>query len=107
MDYQNFYSDPLADTPMALCAEKTHLITNKAQTVNDWPKLDVLQCPEPIRAKIKLAIDELFGNICFYAYDSAPGPVTVCMENETWICSLKVIVPSSDRLSIIARDITS
>ena len=38
---------------------------------------------EQIRAKIKLAIDELFGNICFYAYDSAPGPVTVCMENET------------------------
>jgi anti-sigma regulatory factor (Ser/Thr protein kinase) len=83
MDYQNFYSDSLADTPMALCAEKAHLITNKAQTVNDWPKLDVLQSPEPIRAKIKLAIDELFGNICFYAYDSAPGPVTVCMENET------------------------
>ncbi len=64
-----FYSDSLADTPMALCAEKAHLITNKAQTVNDWPKLDVLQCPEQIRAKIKLAIDELFGNICFYAYE--------------------------------------
>lgn len=40
-EIENFYSDSLADTPMALCAEKAHLITNKAQTVNDWPKLDV------------------------------------------------------------------
>jgi len=43
-------------------------------------ELDELQCPEQIRAKIKLAVDELFGNICYYAYDSAPGPVTVCLE---------------------------
>lgn len=40
-EIENFYSDSLADTPMALCAEKAHLITNKAQKVNDWPKLDV------------------------------------------------------------------
>lgn len=40
-EIENFYSDSLADTPMALCAEKAHLITNKAQTINDWPKLDV------------------------------------------------------------------
>ena len=26
----NFYSDSLSDTPIALCAEKAHLITNKA-----------------------------------------------------------------------------
>ena len=38
---ENFYSDSLADTPLALCAEKAHLITDKAQKVNDWPKLDV------------------------------------------------------------------
>ena len=25
---------------MALCAEKAHLIINKAQTVTDWPPLD-------------------------------------------------------------------
>lgn len=43
-------------------------------------ELDELQCPEQIRAKIKLAVDELFGNICYYAYDSSPGPVTVCLE---------------------------
>ena len=40
-EIENFYSDSLADTPLALCAEKAHLITNKARTVNDWPKLDV------------------------------------------------------------------
>ncbi|MBR1831951.1 MAG: haloacid dehalogenase-like hydrolase [Ruminiclostridium sp.] len=37
---ENFYSDSLSDTPLALCAEKAHLVTNKAQKVNDWPKLD-------------------------------------------------------------------
>lgn len=37
---ENFYSDSLADTPLALCAEKAHLVTNKASTVIDWPELD-------------------------------------------------------------------
>ncbi len=37
---ENFYSDSLADTPLALCAEKAHLVTNKATTVTDWPALD-------------------------------------------------------------------
>ena len=36
----NFYSDSLADTPIALCAEKAHFVTDKAQTVTDWPHLD-------------------------------------------------------------------
>lgn len=36
----NFYSDSLADTPIALCAEKAHLVTEKATKVNDWPELD-------------------------------------------------------------------
>lgn len=31
----NFYSDSLADTPLALCAEKAYLVTNKARTVVD------------------------------------------------------------------------
>ena len=33
----NFYSDSLADTPLALCAEKAYLVKNKATTVVDWP----------------------------------------------------------------------
>lgn len=37
---ENFYSDSLSDTPLALCAEKAHLVKNKARTVVDWPDLD-------------------------------------------------------------------
>ena len=36
----NFYSDSLADTPLALCAEKAHLVIKNASTVVDWPDLD-------------------------------------------------------------------
>ena len=48
----NFYSDSLADTPLALCAEKAHLVTNKASTVIDWPNLD-----KETMAKVKKKID--------------------------------------------------
>ena len=37
---ENFYSDSLADTPIALCAEHAYLVTHKAQQVEDWPRLD-------------------------------------------------------------------
>ena len=49
---ENFYSDSLADTPLALCAEKAHLVTNRARTVTDWPRLD-----EKTLEKIKKKID--------------------------------------------------
>lgn len=49
---ENFYSDSLADTPLALLAEKAHLVTNKASTVIDWPDLD-----EATMAKVKEKID--------------------------------------------------
>ena len=48
----NFYSDSLADTPLALCAEKAHLVTKNASTVVDWPELD----PE-MMSKVKNKID--------------------------------------------------
>jgi hypothetical protein len=48
----NFYSDSLADTPLALCAEKAHLVTKRATTVIDWPDLD----PETMK-KVKKKID--------------------------------------------------
>lgn len=48
----NFYSDSLADTPLALCAEKAHLVTNKASTVIDWPNLD-----KETMTKVKKKID--------------------------------------------------
>ena len=48
----NFYSDSLADTPLALCAEKAHLVKDKASTVVDWPDLD-----EETMKKVKEKID--------------------------------------------------
>ncbi|MED9969580.1 MAG: HAD family hydrolase [Ruminococcus sp.] len=49
---ENFYSDSLADTPLALCAEKAYLVKDKASTVVDWPDLD-----EETMAKVKEKID--------------------------------------------------
>ena len=48
----HFYSDSLADTPLALCAEKAHLVKDRGSTVVDWPELD----PKTI-AKVKKEID--------------------------------------------------
>ena len=36
----NFYSDSLSDTPLALCAEKAYLVTHSASKVTEWPELD-------------------------------------------------------------------
>lgn len=49
---ENFYSDSLADTPLALCAEKAHLVKDRGTTVVDWPELD----PKTV-AKVKREID--------------------------------------------------
>ena len=49
---ENFYSDSLADTPLALLAERAHLVTNKASTVTDWPDLDA-----ETMSKVKKKID--------------------------------------------------
>lgn len=49
---ENFYSDSLADTPLALCAEKAYLVTKNGTTVTDWPDLD----PETMK-KVKEKID--------------------------------------------------
>ncbi len=49
---ENFYSDSLADTPLALCSDHAHLVTNDATTVVDWPKLDTLT-----KEKVKKKID--------------------------------------------------
>ena len=48
----NFYSDSLSDMPIALCAEKAFLITDKARKVNDWPEFD-----EEIMKKVRREID--------------------------------------------------
>ena len=36
----NFYSDSLSDTPIALLAEKAHFVSRGATRITDWPKLD-------------------------------------------------------------------
>ncbi len=48
----NFYSDSLADTPLALCAEKAFLVKDNTQTVVDWPELD-----EETMKKVKEKVD--------------------------------------------------
>lgn len=48
----NFYSDSITDTPLALCAEKAHLVTKGASTVTDWPALD-----KKFAKKVKRKID--------------------------------------------------
>ncbi|MCR5457458.1 MAG: haloacid dehalogenase-like hydrolase [Clostridiales bacterium] len=47
----NFYSDSLSDTPIALCAEKAFLVKKKASKVVDWPNLDK-QTMEKVKKKI-------------------------------------------------------
>ena len=49
---ENFYSDSLADTPLALCAEKAFLVTKKASTVIDWPDLHDEETMKKVRKKI-------------------------------------------------------
>ena len=48
---ENFYSDSLADTSLALCADHAHLVIDDASTVVNWPKLDELT-KEKVRKKI-------------------------------------------------------
>lgn len=52
----NFYSDSLADTPIALCAEKAHMVTKKATKVNDWPDLNA-DTMEKVKDKINTGWD--------------------------------------------------
>ncbi|MBQ7500466.1 MAG: haloacid dehalogenase-like hydrolase [Clostridia bacterium] len=49
---ENFYSDSLADTPLALCAEKAFLVTKKASTVIDWPDLHDEETLKRVHKKI-------------------------------------------------------
>lgn len=43
-------------------------------------ELERLDCPLRAQMQIDIAIDELFGNIAYYAYHPETGPVTVRME---------------------------
>lgn len=43
-------------------------------------QLEALDCPMKAQMQIDVAIDELFSNIAFYAYDPTVGPATVRVE---------------------------
>ena len=47
----NFYSDSLSDTPLALCANKAYLVINRGSKVVDWPVLDT-KTKERVKKKI-------------------------------------------------------
>jgi sigma-B regulation protein RsbU (phosphoserine phosphatase) len=43
-------------------------------------ELKALNCPDKIRRQIDVAVDEIYGNIAFYAYGDDTGDITVKME---------------------------
>ena len=43
--------------------------------------LDQIACPMKSRIQINIVIDEIFGNICHYAYKDSVGSVTVRVES--------------------------
>ena len=43
--------------------------------------LDQIACPMKSRIQINIVIDEIFGNICHYAYKDSVGAVTVRVES--------------------------
>ncbi len=43
-------------------------------------QLEALDCPVKTQSQIDIAVDELFSNIAYYAYDSGAGPVIIRME---------------------------
>jgi len=46
--------------------------------VNDF--LDQIDCPVKAKMQIDIVIDEIFGNICHYAYEDSEGTATVRVE---------------------------
>lgn len=54
---ENFYSDSLADTPIALCADEAHLVKNRGTTVVDWPDLSDAKVMGKIKDKVNTGWD--------------------------------------------------
>lgn len=48
----NFYSDSLADTPLALCAEHAYIVSKKGKEIKPWPHIN-----EVLTRKIKKKIN--------------------------------------------------
>jgi len=45
-------------------------------------QLEMLDCPVKKQMQIDVVLDEIFGNICHYAYTQSEGEVTVRMEEK-------------------------
>ena len=43
-------------------------------------QLESMDCPMKVQMQIDVAVDEIFGNICHYAYPLGEGAATICME---------------------------
>lgn len=43
-------------------------------------QLESMECPMKVQMQIDVAVDEIFGNICHYAYPLGEGEATVCVE---------------------------
>ena len=54
---ENFYSDSLTDTPLALLADHAHLVTKRATTVVDWPDLNDSKVMDKIQKKVDTGWD--------------------------------------------------
>lgn len=48
----NFYSDSLSDTPIALLAEKAFIVTDKATTIKPWPHM-TMDLASKVRKRLK------------------------------------------------------
>ena len=55
---------------------------NNIETVTNFvnEQLEALDCPMKAQTQIDIAIDELFGNIAYYAYNPEVGDATVRVE---------------------------
>lgn len=59
-------------------------IVENIGTVTDFVEeiLDSFECPMKVKMQVDIAIDELFGNICHYAYGDTIGKATVKVEKQ-------------------------
>ena len=59
-------------------------IVENIGTVTDFIEeiLDSFECPMKVKMQVDIAIDELFGNICHYAYGDTMGKATVKVEKQ-------------------------
>ena len=56
------------------------------QTVQDFVKEELEKnpvCTRSDKLKIHMVVDEIFGNICDYAYTDAPGEITVWVDTDS------------------------